>query len=190
MTDPLLAETIERGGLMRYATRKKGWGSIVTALDGKSAELGWKARLLRLCLALLGILAFVAVAAAMENEFGIPFKTTYRIACAIACLVFIYKIGSEYPGERWPRVAFIIALAFNLGLFFSPLAHLPASKGDLLFFGVPDTAIMLAARTFSYPVRDMHQRAVRQQLILGLILALAFCACILAMMFIPDRAAH
>jgi drug/metabolite transporter (DMT)-like permease len=165
-------------------------GSHVTVLDGKSAELGLKARLLRLCLVLLGILAFVAVAVAMENEFGIPFKTTYRIACAIACLAFMYRIGSEYPGEQWPRIAFIIALAFNLGLFFSPLAHLPASKGDLLFSGAPDAAILLAARTASYPATDAHQRAVRQQLILGLILALAFCALILSIMFIPDRAAH
>lgn len=162
----------------------------MTALDGKSAELGWKARLLRVCLAIVGILAFVAVAVTMETEFGIPFKITYRITCATACIVFIYKIGSEYPGERWPRIALISALAFNLGLFFSPLAHLPASKGDLLFFGAPDAAIMLAARTFSYPVRDTHQRAVRQQLILGLILVLAFCALIFAIMFIPDRPAH
>ncbi len=126
----------------------------------------------------------------LESKFEIPFKTTYRIACMVGCLIFIAKIGSDYPGERWPWIAFLVALLFNVGLFFSPLAHQPASKGDVLFFGAPDAAIMLAARTFSYPVADEHQRAVRQQMILGLVLALVFCAIILAMMFIPPRAAH
>lgn len=162
----------------------------MTTLDGESDGQGWEARLRHGCLALIGIIAFIALAVALESAFGIPFKITYRIACAIACLVFVAKIGSDYPGERWPRIAFILALAFNVGLFFSPLAHLPASKGDLLFFGAPDAAIMLAARIATYPVTDVHQRAVRQQMILGLVVALAFCALILAIMFVPDNTPH
>lgn len=84
----------------------------------------------------------------------------------------------------------IIAFLFNVGLFFSPLANLPASKGDILFFCAPDAAIMLGARITSYRVTDVHQRAVRQQMILGLILALAFCAIILSIILIPPPAAH
>jgi hypothetical protein len=121
---------------------------------------------------------------------GIPFAVTFRVACAGACLFLIARIGSEYPGERWPRIALLIALLVNLGLFFSPLAHLPASKGDILFFGGPDAAILLAARTVTYPVVDAHQRAVRQQLIVGLVLALAFCAIILSIMLIPSPTAR
>ena len=152
----------------------------------KANELGWKSRLLRVFLALLGIIAFAASAITLETEVGIPFKTTYRIACAIACLIFVAKIGSDYRGQQWPRIAFVLALLLNVGILFSPLAHLPASKGDLLFFGAPDAAIMLAARAVTYPATDVHQRAVRQQLIFGLVLAVAFCAIILSIMFIPS----
>jgi len=156
----------------------------------KASELGWKSRLRRGCLALLGIIAFDAFAITLENEVGIPFKTTYRIACAIACLIFVAKIGSDFREQQWPRIAFMMALLINVGIFFSPLAHLPASKGDLLFFGAPDAAIMLAARAVTYPVTDVHQRAVRQQLIFGLILAVALCAIIISIMFIPSGNAH
>lgn len=155
---------------------------------GKGQAL--KSRLWWLCLTFLGIIAFVTVAIELENRVGIPFALTFRVACASACLLLIVKIGADYPGERWPRVAILIALLFNLSLFFSPLAHLPASKGDILFFGMPDAAIVLAARTVFYSVTNDHQRGVRQQMIVGLILALGFCAIILAIMFIPAHTAH
>lgn len=158
--------------------------------DRSVGKIGLKSRLLSVCVVLLGVVAFVSFAITLENEVGIPFKTTYRIACAIGCLAFMAKIGSDYREERWPKIALLIALLFNVGLFFSPLAHLPASKGDVLFFAVPDAAIALAARTVSYSVTDDHQRAVRQQMILGLVLALAFCVIIVAMMFIPQGATH
>jgi hypothetical protein len=82
-------------------------------------------------------------------------------------------------------MALLAALLFNIALFFSPLAGIPASKGDLMFFAVPDAAIVLAARTVAYPATNDHQQAVRQQLTMGLILALAFSAIILSIMFIP-----
>ncbi|MBV9842389.1 MAG: hypothetical protein JOY99_12815 [Sphingomonadaceae bacterium] len=145
---------------------------------------------MRLALAIFGIAAFLAFSITLENEVGIPFKTTFRIACAITCLIFVAKVGSEYQGERWPQTALLIAALVNLSLFFSPLAHLPASKGDMLFFGAPDAAIVFAARTITYRVTDDHQRAVRQQMVLGLVLALAFCAMIMSMMFFPQRFAH
>lgn len=141
--------------------------------------------LLRLGAALLGLIVFVTLAITLQEKLAIPFAWTFRVACAGACLVFIGKVGSEYPGERWPRIAILIALMFNVGFFFSPLAHLPASKGDILLFGLPDAAILLTARIISYRLTDVHRRAVRQQMIFGLVLALAFYAIILTMMFIP-----
>ncbi|MBO9622664.1 MAG: hypothetical protein J7500_08120 [Sphingomonas sp.] len=139
-----------------------------------------------LCLAFLGIIAFVTIGIGLENYLGVPFAVTYRVACAGACLYIIAQFGSDYPGERWPWIGLLIALLFNLGLFFSPLARLPASKGDILFFGLPDATIMLAARIVSYRVTDDHQRAVRQQMIVSLILAMAFSALFLSIMFIPS----
>lgn len=149
-----------------------------------------KSYFLRLGSALLGIAAFVALSIILENDVGIPFKTTYRIVCAIACLFFVAKFGWDYRAEQWARITFTVALIFNISLLFSPLAGSPASKGDLLFFAVPDAAIVLGGRTFSYRVNDDHQRAVRQQMILGLVLALVFCAMILAIMFIPQSTAN
>ncbi len=137
----------------------------------------------------LGGILFGAMAVALDYLSIIPFAVTFRVGCAGGCLIFIYMIGSDYPGERWPRIALFIALLFNVGMFFSPLAGFPASKGDILFFGVPDLVILLAARAFSYPVADAHRRAVRQQLFVGLILALAFCAMILSiLLFHPPKA--
>jgi hypothetical protein len=98
----------------------------------------------------------------------------------------MFKIGSDYAGQKWPKIALAVAAIFNFAMFFSPLAKLPASKGDIMFFAVPDVVIFLAARTFTYPVTDVHTRAVRQQLIVGLILALAFCAIILAILLAPN----
>ena len=147
-------------------------------------------RLLRLCIVFLGIIAFVLIAVELEGHLGIPVAFTFRVACASACLFLIAKLGADYPGERWPQISFVMALLFNIALFFSPLSKFPASKGDILFFGMPDAAIVLAARIVTYRVADDHQRAVRQQMILGLILSLAFCAIVLSIMFIPDRTTH
>lgn len=149
-----------------------------------------KSYFVRLGSALLGIILFVALAVGLEQELGIPFAMTFRVACAGACLIFIIKTRSDYPGERWPLIAFFVAFLFNVSLFFSPLAHLPASKGDLLFFAVPDAVIVLTARAISYPVSDVHERAVRQQLIVGIIMGLAFCGMILGLMFIPPHSFH
>ena len=45
-----------------------------------------------------------------------------------------------------------------------------------MLFALPDAVILLAARIASYQVVDEHQRAMRQQMILALIVAVAFCA--------------
>ncbi|HEX4737441.1 MAG TPA: hypothetical protein VH331_07760 [Allosphingosinicella sp.] len=134
----------------------------------------------RVSLALLGVAAFVAIGGVLEKEAGLPFDTSYRAACAAACLLFIFKLGSDYPGERWPRTSLWIALLFNVGLFFTPLVDRPTSRGELMLFALPNAVIVLAARIASYPVVDDHQRAMRQQMILGLVVAVAFCAILFA----------
>lgn len=149
-----------------------------------------KSGLWRFYLALLGIVAFLTLAIGLDHYTGVLFAFTFHVACASACLFFIAKIGLDYPGERWPRIALVIALLVNIGLFFSPLRHLPASKGDILLFRAPDAAIMLATRTFSYRVTNDHQRAVRQQMILGLILASALCAALLSLVLIHPHTSH
>lgn len=128
----------------------------------------------------------------LEDEVGIPFASTFRVGCAAACLLFIYKLGTDYPGERWPRFSLWIALIVNIGIFFTPLVDRPASRGELMLFALPDAIVVLVAllveRCVSYPVADVHQRAVRQQIILGLVLAIAFCAILFTLVLIaPDK---
>jgi len=55
---------------------------------------------------------------------------------------------------------------------------------------LPDAVIFMAARTWTYPVTDVHQRAVRQQLIIGLILAIAVCAIFMSILLIPPHTPH
>ncbi len=144
----------------------------------------------RLSLAVLGIAAFVAIGIALQGGLGIPFETTYRVACAFACLGFIAKVGSDYPGERWPRIGIAVALLVNVGVFFTPLVDRPASRGEIMLFALPDAVILLIAWIATYRVVDVHQRAMRQQLILGLIVAVAFCAILFTLTLIQPRGAH
>lgn len=142
-------------------------------------------RLMQFFAALLGIAVTLAIAFTLESKAGVPVAVTLRIIVASVCLFVMFKIGSDYAGQKWPKIALAVAAIFNFSMFFSPLAKLPASKGDIMFFAAPDAVIFMAARTFNYPVADVHTRAVRQQLIVGLILALAFCAIIMAILFAP-----
>jgi hypothetical protein len=143
-------------------------------------------KFVRYCLSGLGVIAFMACAYVLESTLGIPVDTTIDAAIGIACVGLMGMIGwSDYPDQKWPRVAVLIALVINAGLFlFSPLTRHPASEIGIGFFGAPDLVVWLAARTVAYPVSDAHQRAVRQQLIVGLILILPFCAMFLAFGFI------
>ena len=144
----------------------------------------------RLCLGLLGVVAFVTIGIALEDELGIPFYTTYRLGCAGLCLFFIATIGQDYPGERWPWIGLAIAALINLSLFFTPVLEGPASRGEVMLFALPDAIILLIARTVSYSVHDDRQRAVRQQLILGIVIAVVFCSILFAAAFIQPRTAH
>ena len=148
----------------------------------------------RVGLTFLSVIAFVIVGIALETEIGLPFAVTYRVTCAALCLYLISKLRSDYPDKHWPRYGFWIALLINIGIFFTPLVDRPASRGELMLFALPDTIVLLVLalkeRFGSNPAADDHERAVRQQLVLGLILAVAFCAVIFAVILLAPRPAH
>ena len=50
---------------------------------------------------------------------------------------------------------------------FTPLVNRPASRGEVMLFALPDAIIVLMARIVSYPVTDVHRRAMRQHMILA-----------------------
>jgi hypothetical protein len=141
------------------------------------------------CLWLLGLAAFLIVALTLESEVGIPSDTTLRVACIVLCQYFIYKLRDDTE-ERWPRFAFWGALAVNLTILFSPLANRPASRGELMLFAAPDAIVVLGVITLTYRVTDAHQRAIRQQLIVGLILAVAIYATLFTVMVIDPHGGH
>lgn len=155
--------------------------------EATSEPRTFKSRLRTLCFVLLGIVFCLTFGIVLENETGFPFYSTYRIVCAGMCLGLMAKVSSEYPGERWPWVALSIALATNIVFFFTPLFDRPASRGEIMLFALPDVAIFMAARVVSFPVTDDHQRAVRQQLIVGVMLAIAFSTILLSTALIPAR---
>ena len=162
-------------------------------MDGHQSndrKFSFKSRLVRLGLALLGIAGFVAVGSVLENEAGIPFDTTYRVACAAACLLFIKKLRLDYPEETWPWASLWIALLVNVGIFFTPLVDRPSSRGELMLFALPDAVVVLVARIASYRVTDVHQRAARQTMILGLVVALVFCVGLFALTLAEPHTVH
>ncbi len=146
-----------------------------------------RARFRFTALVLLGIVAGVAVGMWLQDRWGIAFDLTYRIVCALACIELMRRVARGYDGERWPWVALFVAAVVNVALLFSPIFDRPASRGEILFFAGPDVVIFLAARVRSYRVPDLQARAVRQQLIVGLVLALLFTALILSMALLPDH---
>lgn len=141
----------------------------------------------RLGIAIGGVIGAVMIGIALDRELGIPFATTYRIACALGCLAFIIKLGRDYPSERWPRVGFFGALFVNVVLFFTPLVDHPASRGELMLFALPDAIVVLVALIASYKVVDVHQRAVRQQMVFSLIVAVVFCAILFSLNLIDPH---
>jgi Na+-translocating ferredoxin:NAD+ oxidoreductase RnfA subunit len=161
-------------------------------MGGHQATEGFRFKtwLWHVSLALLGVAAFVAVSAVLGTEVGIPFDTTYRVACAAACLFLINRLRSDYPDETWPRASLLIALIVNLSIFLTPLVDRPSSRGELMLFALPDTVVVLAARIVSYRVDDVHQRAARQTMLLGLFVAAAFCVGLFALTLAGPHAAH
>jgi Na+-translocating ferredoxin:NAD+ oxidoreductase RnfA subunit len=149
-------------------------------------------RVWRVILVFLGLVALLVMAFTLEADLGFPAATTLRIATAAACLVFIYQIGGKaFPGERWPRIALAFAVIVNVGVFFTPLVDRPPSRGELMLFALPDTIVVLVAWLTALlstgPAADDHQRAVRQQLILGLVIAVAVCATLFSLILIQPQ---
>lgn len=155
---------------------------MVHSRDGGDCVL--KTRLLNLLLALSGIAAFFVLGVTLEREFGIKLDTTYRLGCAGICLTLLAYLAAQYRGERWPWIAFALALLVNLGLFLTPLFDRPASRGEIMLFAFPDTILFLTARIATYRVADVHQRAMRQQMALALLLAVAFGGILFFLMLI------
>ncbi|WP_454278765.1 hypothetical protein [Sphingomonas sp. Marseille-Q8236] len=136
-------------------------------------------------LALIGIGLLLAIGFVLERRFGVPPDSSYRVACAGVCLVFIAKLDRDSGGERWLRIGLALSALINIALFATPIFDRPASRGEILFFAFPDLVIVMIARIVTYPVTDGHQRAVRQQLVVGLLLAIAFCALVMASALVP-----
>lgn len=144
-------------------------------------------RFFKLAMMLIGLGIWVASAMTLENVTGISVDTTYKVTCAIVCVGFMAHVATNYPGERWPWIAVAVACLFNAGLFFTPVLGHPASRGEIMLFALPDVSIFTLARAVTYPAEDVHERAVRQQIFMGLFFAVALGAIILATGFIPDR---
>jgi hypothetical protein len=136
------------------------------------------------------LLLLLIVGFTLEDDAGIPFDTTFRIACVGFCQFFIYKLRAEYPAERWPRIGFWLCLIVNIAVFFTPLVDRSSSRGELMLFALPDAIVVLTALIASYPVTDVHQRAMRQQMILGLVVAIAFCAVLFTLTLIDPHTGH
>ncbi|TPG21736.1 hypothetical protein EAH87_04640 [Sphingomonas koreensis] len=132
----------------------------------------------------MGVFALVAIGIVLEKEIALPFYKTYRVVCAALCLGFIFKLGIDYSGERWPTISFSIALVANIGLFFTPLLDRPASRGEIMLFALPDAMIVLVTLILSYQVVDEQQRAKRYTMILGLVVASVACAALFALTLI------
>lgn len=159
-------------------------------LENETAVPAKWSKLRQLGLWLLGIVALLVFGVTLQREFGIQFDTTYRIACAGLCLLFIYKLGADFGRERWNRVSLWLALLANIGIFFTPLVDRPASRGELLLFALPDAVIVLASRIVSYRVTNVHQRATRQTMILGLVVAIIFCFSLFALTWLYPHTAQ
>lgn len=143
---------------------------------------------------LLAIIAVLLIGVALEEKIGIPLATTLRIAAASVCLIFIYRLSTDFPEEQWPRIGFWLSLIVNIAIFFTPLVDRPISRGEVMLFALPDAIVVLFAmlieRIVSTPAPDVHQRAVRQQIILGIVLAITFCAILFTLVLIDPRTGH
>lgn len=125
---------------------------------------------------LLAAVAYLFFSFVLESATGIPATITLRVGGAAVCLIFIRELESYYPGERWVRISFWTAMVVNIAIFFTPLVDHPLSRGDLMIFAAPDAVVVLATRIFTYSVTDVHKRANRQTMILGLVVAVAISA--------------
>jgi hypothetical protein len=119
----------------------------------------------------------------LESQFGASPDTSHRVYCALGGIILICSLGFDESNNRWLRFALPVALLANISIFFTPLVDrpVPAGRGgDFLLFALPSIVIMLSARIANFPVNSVRDRAIRQQLILGLVVAALACAVIFA----------
>ncbi|MEO7277344.1 MAG: hypothetical protein ABIW33_04910 [Sphingomicrobium sp.] len=184
---PPLALMAGMGGMLPIATIAKRMDSY-RGDDGYQADDGGAGARARVgCAWLFGIAALLAVGFTLEAEFGFPIDATLRIGCIGFCQYLIYAVGKDYRTQRWPWIAFWCALALNVIILFSPLTDRPASRGEIMLFAPVDTAVLLIAAIAAFKVDNVHQRAMRQQMYLGLVVATSLCAFILAATLMDPR---
>jgi len=131
-----------------------------------------KSKSARGVIVILAMLALVGLGTAI----GLSFDTSYRIACAAACIIFIASLALDYPDDLWPKIGLIAATLINAGLFLTPVFHRPSSRGELMLFALPDAIALLSVRLAYFSVSTDHERAQRQMVIFGLVVAVVFCA--------------
>lgn len=129
----------------------------------------------RALLLAVGLPAFVMLMIFFENNLGISSDTTLRVLCAVIAPIVIYPCLTD-PDSPWMRFGLILAIAINVGILFTPLVDRPtASRGEFFLFAFPSLVVLLSARVASFQVLTVRDRAVRQQLILGLIVSVLAC---------------
>jgi hypothetical protein len=129
----------------------------------------------------LGGLIFLVVGIAV----GIPFDTLYRVGCAVGCFLFVAKLRCDYPSERWSHIGFLAIPLVNICLFLTPLFNRPSSRGEVILFALPDAIVLLVARLATTTATDDHQRAQRQMVIFGLVVAILSCGILYSLILIP-----
>lgn len=138
--------------------------------------------------ALGAVISFTIVAATLQSAAGIPWEATYRVACGVSCLVFIWTLIDDHPDEGWLKTSFWLALVINIGILFTPLVDRPASRGELMLFALPDAIVVLVARLATYRVSEDRQRVLRAQLIFGLFVAMTACAILFTFVLVYPNA--
>lgn len=131
----------------------------------------------------LGGIVFLIVGLAI----GIPFDTLYRIGCGIVCFLFVAKFKTDYPTERWTQIGIWAVPLVNACLFLTPIFNHRASRGEVMLFALPDAVVLLVARLATTTANDDHERAQRQIVILGLVVAIIFCGALYSLVLIPKH---
>lgn len=128
----------------------------------------------KLILVLLGIIAFALISAALKNLINLSNDQSYRLLCIAISLFMMWAYRKTFPKIRYFWISFWIALIVNFAIFLTPLVERSASRGEVLLFALPNSIIFLTALTLSYSVVDDRSRAMRQYMLLGIIVAILF----------------
>ena len=106
---------------------------------------------------------------------GLSFDTAYRVTCAVGCVLFVATLASDNSAALWPWFGAGASAVINAGLFLTPIVNRPTSRGEIMLFALPDSIAVLCARLAWFPVSSDHDRAQRQMVIFGAVVAVVFC---------------